>query len=93
MIVTTPDEHVPPTDIADLGTSAGRDLVTLVTCTPIGINSHRLIVQGERVDGPATTTEMLGADHIDFPWWAVAFGAALVVWLIILVRAVRARGA
>lgn len=27
-----------------------RDLVTLVTCTPFGVNSHRLLVTGERVD-------------------------------------------
>ena len=27
----------------------GRDLVTLVTCTPYGLNTHRLLVTGERV--------------------------------------------
>ena len=27
-----------------------RDLVTLMTCTPFGVNSHRLLVKGERVD-------------------------------------------
>lgn len=28
----------------------GRDLVTLMTCTPFGVNSHRLLVKGERID-------------------------------------------
>ena len=82
-------DTVDPTDIADLGTSAGRDLVTLVTCTPIGINSHRLIVQGERVENASATAEVLGADAVDFPWWAVVLGVAVVVWLIPVVRAIR----
>lgn len=32
------------------GIVKGKDIVTLITCTPIGINTHRLIVRGERVD-------------------------------------------
>ena len=30
----------------------GRDLVTLITCVPYGVNTHRLLVRGERVDLP-----------------------------------------
>jgi sortase A len=30
----------------------GRDLCTLVTCTPYGVNSHRLLVRGHRVANP-----------------------------------------
>lgn len=40
---------VAPEDSEDLKIVPGRDLVTLVTCTPYGINSHRLIVRGERI--------------------------------------------
>lgn len=39
-----------PEDTSRLGVMAGRDLVTLVTCTPYGVNSHRLLVRGTRVD-------------------------------------------
>lgn len=38
-----------PEDISDLSTYANEDYVTLVTCTPYGINSHRLLVRGTRI--------------------------------------------
>lgn len=40
---------VVPTDLTSLKPQPGRDLMSLVTCTPVGVNSHRLIVTGERV--------------------------------------------
>jgi sortase A len=40
---------VKPYDISSLSPKPGKDLVTLATCTPLGINSHRLLVQGHRV--------------------------------------------
>lgn len=40
---------VTPEDISLLTIRKGRDLCTLVTCTPYGVNSHRLLVTGERV--------------------------------------------
>jgi len=39
-----------PTDGEDLQPVAGKDYCTLVTCTPYGINSHRLLVRGERIE-------------------------------------------
>ena len=38
-----------PTDTSLLQIEEGKDLVTLVTCTPFGINTHRLLVRGHRV--------------------------------------------
>ena len=38
-----------PTDISLLQIEEGKDLVTLVTCTPFGVNTHRLLVRGRRV--------------------------------------------
>ncbi len=38
-----------PTDTSLLKIERGRDLVTLVTCTPVGVNTHRLLVRGSRV--------------------------------------------
>lgn len=37
-----------PSDLQSLRLQEGRDLVSLITCTPYGINTHRLIVTGER---------------------------------------------
>ena len=39
-----------PEETDDLLIEEGKDLCTLVTCTPYGINSHRLLVRGHRVD-------------------------------------------
>ena len=39
-----------PNDTTELAIQKGKDYVTLVTCTPYGVNSHRLLVRGERTD-------------------------------------------
>lgn len=41
---------VEPYELDDLGIEEGKDYCTLVTCTPYGINTHRLLVRGRRVD-------------------------------------------
>ena len=43
---------VEPTDLEAILPVPGKDYVTLVTCTPYGVNSHRLLVRGERMDDP-----------------------------------------
>ena len=48
-----------PTEMDSLAIEEGEDYVTLVTCTPYGINSHRLLVRGTR-------TEYHGSDKDDF---------------------------
>lgn len=42
-------DTVLPSEVESLKIESGRDLVTLVTCTPYGVNTHRLLVTGERV--------------------------------------------
>ena len=44
---------VEPFDTEDLLIEPGKDLCTLVTCTPYGVNSHRLLVRGHRVENEA----------------------------------------
>ena len=44
---------VEPHETKDLQIEEGKDLCTLVTCTPYGINSHRLLVRGHRVENAA----------------------------------------
>lgn len=41
---------VEPEETEGLSVVDGEDLVTLLTCTPYGVNSHRLLVRGHRVD-------------------------------------------
>lgn len=77
-------ETVTPEQADVLKPETGRDLASLVTCTPIGLNTHRLVVTGERIplDTPPHPDK-----HIEvpgFPWWAVWGGggvAAAVTYL------------
>ena len=39
-----------PDDIDELQITSGKDLITLVTCTPYGVNTHRLLVKAERTE-------------------------------------------
>ena len=57
-------EVVLPDETDSLVIERGRDLCTLVTCTPYGINSHRLLVHAERCELPA---EWLDKGDADFP--------------------------
>lgn len=40
---------VDPEDVSSLYIQPGKDIVTLITCTPYGVNTHRLLVFGKRV--------------------------------------------
>lgn len=60
----------------------GRDLVTLVTCTPLGINTHRILITGERIiPTPAGDLAKAGKmpDVPGFPWWLVLYIAGLLL--------------
>ena len=43
---------VKPSDLSSLRIEPGKDYCTLVTCTPYGINTHRLLVRGHRIANP-----------------------------------------
>ncbi|WP_367729532.1 class C sortase [Microbacterium sp. LMI1-1-1.1] len=73
---------VRPEDTESLAPVVGRDLVTLVTCTPLGVNSHRILVTGERViPTPQADIDGAGArpEIPSFPWWILVLAAAVVV--------------
>lgn len=57
-------ETVLPTDSTYLGIERGRDLVTLVTCTPFGVNTHRLLVRGTRVEIPEETDDPIPTETV-----------------------------
>ena len=72
---------VEPEDTESLAPVVGRDLVTLVTSTPLGVNSHRILVTGERVI-PTPQAEIDGAgahpDIPSFPWWILVLAASIL---------------
>lgn len=57
---------VDPTDMSDLNFVDGQDLLTLITCTPYGINTHRLLVRGHRVENLAEL-RAIPAEAIQIP--------------------------
>lgn len=73
---------VDPDETEALRTVPGKDLVTLVTCTPLGINSQRILVTGERITPtPQEDVDAAGRapDIPGFPWWAVALVGGTVL--------------
>ena len=76
---------VEPEDVTALQIEPGKDLCTLVTCTPYGINSHRLLVRGHRVEtAQAEEAVRLVSDGIRIEPLLVAPVVALPMLLALL---------
>jgi sortase A len=76
---------VEPDDVDALEIDPDKDLCTLVTCTPYGINTHRLLVRGHRVENEATaSTVRVTADAIQIEPVQVAPALAVPILLVLL---------
>lgn len=74
-----------PDEVESLRAEPGKDLVTLVTCTPYGINTHRLLVRGHQV--PITKEEKTMLDETQgaiWQRWMYALSAVFIIGLILL---------
>ena len=81
---------VEPEEVDKLTIIEGRDLCTLVTCTPYGVNSHRLLVRGHRVDNlEEAVTVRVAADAVEVEPLIVA-SILLVPTLILFLSVVLA---
>lgn len=77
---------VEPTDVSTLIIEAGKDLCTLVTCTPYGINSYRLLVRGHRIENQDEAKAIrVTSDAIQIEPLIVAPAVALPMLLVLLV--------
>ena len=79
-----------PQDAEGLLVKEGEDLVTLMTCTPYGINSHRLLVRGRRIEGDerihavTVTSEAVKLDPVVIaPILAAPLLLVLFGWLLL----------
>ena len=78
---------VKPEETSGLAVEEGQDLVTLLTCTPYGVNSHRLLVQGHRVPyDPETTiakeeTKGQVSMHTNYLLWVIVGLAVTAVFI------------
>ena len=81
---------VEPQEVSALTIREGEDLCTLVTCTPYGINTHRLLVRGHRVENAETArTIRVTADAMQVeplivaPMVAAPMLAVLLIWVML----------
>lgn len=90
-----------PTELGDLKAVAGEDYVTLVTCTPYAVNTHRLLVRGHAIPYEEAA-EIASPDDISSPftlepwmWWLIGgagLGAVALLNMVVVVKRKR-RGA
>lgn len=80
---------VAPEDSEAIVAEPDKDLATLVTCTPLGINTHRILVTGERI----YPTPQKEADEAHapsglprFPWFAVYYAIGTVLGVGVILR-------
>lgn len=74
---------VKPEETDDLQIIDGRDYCTLVTCTPYGINTHRLLVRGHRVENIDDTRLHVPSDAVQIDNIVVAVIIAVPILLIV----------
>lgn len=74
-----------PHETESLNKVEGKDLATLITCTPYGVNTHRLLVTGERVpmDEAAVAAEAAQVKGSVMKPWMIAVLASVVVILAV----------
>ena len=76
---------VNPNDIDDVQIVEGEDLCTLLTCTPYGINSHRLLVRGTRIENAAPIIHVTSnAYKIDSLVATPAVAAPMLLFLLVV---------
>ena len=86
-----------PHDTAYLGIVQGEDLCTLVTCTPTGVNTHRLLVRGRRIPYEETAVgqetafflEEVSTSHWEEQYWlGIRLGVMAMVGIVLLINVV-----
>ena len=84
-----------PSETKDLRVVRGKDYVTLVTCTPYGLNTHRLLVRGVRTDYKEAEKEAQQIEPVESTWMqqykqGLIIGALVLVGVIALFLILRA---
>ena len=74
---------IEPSNFEDLLIVPGHDYATLLTCTPIGINTHRLLVRGHRVPYDKAVDDQFVADNRKDLLYKYAFIAVVLLILLL----------
>lgn len=75
---------VEPDDVSALKIEDKKDLVTLVTCTPYGVNSHRLLVRGHRIPYNKAGEVGISEAILMEPLKVIAFISTLLALIVVL---------
>ena len=75
---------VEPADMSDLAFAQDQDYVTLITCTPYGINTHRLLVRGHRIENIAGRV-VIPAEGVQIPNYIAVPAVGIPMLFIYLV--------
>ncbi|MCH5297756.1 MAG: class C sortase [Ruminococcus sp.] len=84
-----------PTDTSDLQIDSEEDYVTLVTCTPYGVNSHRLLVRGTRIPFVESEKEKSEPVSVTKSTWndeymsAIIIGSSVMIGILIVYVLIR----
>ena len=94
-----------PSEVQALAAEEGKDLCTLVTCTPFGVNTHRLLIRGHRIaytpkDEESPTTEPAEtSEPVDSTWEQeyekgvyFAIGVVVIICLVLFLGWLMQRG-
>ena len=77
---------VEPQDTDPLLIEPGKDLCTMITCTPYGINSHRMLVRGHRIESQEEPKDIrITADAVRIEPLMVALFVAVPILLVLLI--------
>ena len=73
-----------PTDLSDLNIESGKDYCTLITCTPYGINTHRMLVRGHRIDNLADM-DVVVPDALQIPRYIAIPAVSIPILFVFLI--------
>ncbi|MER0123696.1 class C sortase [Streptococcus sp. ZJ93] len=80
---------IEPSDVEKLAVVPGHDYVTLLTCTPYMVNSHRLLVRGHRIEYVEAIAEKEEASFKENQLYKELFYGTLVLLIILLILFIR----
>lgn len=85
----TSTEVVLPHETESLAQQSNKDLITLITCTPYGVNSHRLLVHAERVPLDPEDEAAFNQKNSILQWWMWALLIVAVLAIAFLIHWIR----
>ena len=72
-----------PSEVEEISIEKGEDYCTLITCTPYGVNTHRMLVRGHRIENLVVDNTVVIADAVKMPNYIAMLAVGIPLMLII----------